>query len=535
MSAFRESMAQPSPHAHGRILVVDDSAADLGYIVRVLRDAGHIPHAANSASVALSFIHGHVADLPDLVLLDVHLPDVDGYEVCRQLKADPRTCDVPVIFVSAENRMLDRVHAFASGAVDYISKPFNDEEALARVNTHLSLRRLQARLVEEKERAERASLAKSQFLANMSHELRTPLNAILGYAQILAMAGGMDARQARGIAAIGESGQHLLRLINDILDLARVEAGKIDLLPVPTSVTGLLDFVSGVIGVRAEHKGLLYDCQAGGGLPPVVMVDEKRLSQVLLNLLGNAVKFTAQGRVSLNVRALSTDEGVARLRFAVEDSGAGIDAGDLETIFKPFEQVGGMQQRAGGTGLGLAISRRLVQLMGSEIGVESQVGVGSRFWFDLQLPLAEGGIAVPGLGYQSIGGYAGRRRTILIADDIAANRDVAAGMLDLVGFNTASACNGREALEQVRIREPDLLIIDVLMPVMDGLQAIRTLRDTPGWAQIPIIAMSASSYESDRQKALEAGADAFLPKPLDVDQLFETLARLLALRWTSRG
>ena len=531
MSAANEARVETSTQAPGHILAVDDSPADLGYIVRVLRDAGHVPHAATSAGVALSFIRSQV---PDLVLLDVHLPDIDGYEVCRQMKSDPRTRDVPVIFVSAENRMLDRVHAFASGAVDYITKPFNDQEALARVNTHLSMRRLQARLVEEKERAERASQAKSQFLANMSHELRTPLNAILGYAQILDMAGGLDARQARGIVAIHESGQHLLRLINDILDLARVEAGKIDLLAVPTSMRGLLDFISGVIRVRAEDKGLLYSCEADDGLPATVMVDEKRLSQVLLNLLGNAVKFTNRGHVNLSVRALSID-GDAVMRFAVEDSGAGIDAGDLDTIFKPFEQVGGVQQRAGGTGLGLAISRRLVQLMGSDIGVESQVGTGSRFWFDLQLPLVQGGIATPGLGSRNIGGYAGRRRTILIADDIAANRDVAAGMLELVGFHTASACDGKEALEQVRGREPDLLLIDVLMPVMDGLQAIREIRSTPRWAAMPIIAMSASSYESDRQKALEAGADAFLPKPLDSDHLFDTLAQLLALSWMSRS
>jgi signal transduction histidine kinase len=521
---------QPAPANGGHILVVDDNPNDLQYIVRVLRQRGYVPHAATDARVALGFLQH---ETPDLVLLDVHLPDIDGYEVCRRLKARARTRDIPVIFVSAEGRLLDRVRAFSEGGVDYITKPFQDDEALARIGTHLSLRRLQARLIEEKERAEQANLAKSQFLASMSHELRTPLNAILGYAQILSMTGGLDERQLRGVDAIGEAGEHLLRLVDDILDLARIEAGKLHLLPAPASLATVLRFVSQVGIVRAEQKGLVFTCETQGrppDLPGAVIVDEKRLCQVLLNLLGNAIKFTSKGHVLLQVRPLGgSDPGHALLRFAVEDTGVGIAAADLATVFEPFEQVGSVSQRAGGAGLGLAISRRLVRMMGSEIRVESSPGAGSRFWFDVMLPLARTPERAALDGAAPLRGYNGPRRTILIVDDVEMNRNVAAGALELAGFDTLQATDGQDAIDRLLSGPADAVIMDVVMPGMDGLEAIRRIRASERLSGLPIIAVSASSFEADRGKALEAGADAFLPKPLQFTPLLDQLAALLHL------
>ncbi len=517
----------------GHVLIVEDSPNDLQYIVTVLRQKGYVMHAATNAQVALAFVKN---SLPDLILLDMHLPEVDGFQLCALLKADERTRDVPVIFVSAENRSIDRVRAFSVGAVDYITKPFQEEEALARIGTHISLRRLTERLTEEKERAEEANRAKSQFLANMSHELRTPLNAILGFSQILKMTGGLEARQLRGVDCIHDSGEHLLRLINDILDLARIEAGKMPLVPVATSLSTMMRFVSNLIAVRAEPKGLRFACESSADLPPAVLVDEKRLSQVLINLLGNSVKFTQHGAITLRLCALPETGDFARLRFEVEDTGSGIDAHCLHTIFQPFEQVGDERQRVGGAGLGLAISRRIVQSMGSDIHVDSELGRGSRFWFELLLPLAEKRVAArPQSNYQRVTSYDGPRKTVLVVDDIQANREIVVGALGLVGLRTIEASDGHEALMLLRTYEPDLVILDVNMPRLNGLEASRMIRQTPRFVSLPIIAMSSSSYDSDRQNALDAGADAFLPKPLDFDKLLDRLGHLLQIRWVYRS
>ncbi|HEY9109724.1 MAG TPA: ATP-binding protein [Roseateles sp.] len=244
-------------------------------------------------------------------------------------------------------------------------------------------------LVEAKERAEVASRAKSQFLARMSHELRTPLNAVMGYAQILKMDAAVTPKQRNGLDIIHSSGQHLLTLIVDILDLSRIEAGKAELRLAPVELGARLHAVADIVRVMAVDKQITLDLQLDPSLPAVLVVDEKRLSQILLNLLGNAVKFTHVGGVTLSMRALPTAEtlpGHVRLRFEVSDTGVGIADDQVERLFEPFEQAGNAEQRVGGTGLGLAISRQLVRMMGGEIQLESRLGEGSRFWFDISLP-----------------------------------------------------------------------------------------------------------------------------------------------------
>lgn len=519
------SFPLPSPQeSRGHVLVVEDNPHDLHYIVRLLQEHGYTPHPATEAWTALAFVaHGAL----DLVLLDLHLPGIDGYELCRRLKLNPSTKDVPVIFVSAENRSLDRVKAFADGAVDFITKPIEEAEALARIETHLALRRLATRLVEEKERAERANQAKSDFLAHMSHELRTPLNAVLGYAQILKMGGDLSERQTRGVDAIHESGEHLLRLINDILDIARIETGRLQLLPAPTRLADMLRFVSELIRVTAVAKGIVFSYETRGSLPDVVIVDEKRVSQVLINLLGNAVKFTSQGSVTLVVEALDEQAGAARLRFEVEDTGPGIPDADLDRVFQPFEQGGGgAQQRAGGAGLGLTISRRIIQMMGADVRVQSALGQGSRFWFDVLLPVEDSSAALEAHTAPKAWAYQGPCRTVLVVDDIAANRDITVKALHLAGLHTLSAGNGQEALSQLEDHSVDLVIMDICMPGVDGLETIARLRRTPKLAQLPIIAVSASSYHADRERALAAGANAFLPKPLNFQLLFQWMCTL---------
>jgi signal transduction histidine kinase/CheY-like chemotaxis protein len=386
-----------------------------------------------------------------------------------------------------------------------------------------------------KDAAEVANRAKSTFLANMSHELRTPLNAILGYAQILQREPGLSDRETTGLDTILRSGEHLLTLINSVLDLARIEAGKLELFPETADLQALLRMVTDIVRVSAQTKGLAFHAEADE-LPSAVRVDEKRLGQVLLNLLSNAVKFTEHGEVRFTVRRLSADTERVRLRFCVEDSGIGIGASQIATIFQPFEQAADVQRRYGGTGLGLAISQQLVGLMGGDIQVQSTLGHGSRFAFELELPLAAALPARPALSAsRTINGYDGPRRKILVVDDVAGNRSTLTDLLGPLGFEMTEADSGAAALREAQRLQPDLVLMDSVMPGMDGLEATRHLRRMPSLSSVAVIAVSASASLADQQESLAVGADVFLPKPIAFDDLLAEIGRLLHLQWTHRS
>jgi len=387
-----------------------------------------------------------------------------------------------------------------------------------------------------KDAAEVANRAKSTFLATMSHELRTPLNAILGFAQILRTDRNLSKRQARGVEIILQGGEQLLTLINDILDLSRIEAGKIELQSAPVRLDEVLRAITDVIRFKAEEKGLRFDFDGAPALTLPVQLDEKRLRQVLLNLLSNAVKFTERGQVSLQVRALSTESDALRVRFVVADSGIGIPSEELETIFEPFQQSADVQRRFGGTGLGLSISRQLVRLMGGEIHVESRPGSGSRFWFDLELPvsaLEARAQATPAAA--PVTGYRGTRKTLLVVDDVDANRTLLVDFLSPLGFNVVEADSGAACLQLAPTVRPDLIAIDSVMPAMDGLEAMRRLRLMPALQAVPIIAVSASASVADEQRCLAGGANAFLSKPIDLEQFLREIGRLLDLAWIAQA
>lgn len=394
-----------------------------------------------------------------------------------------------------------------------------------------------------KERAEIASQAKSEFLANMSHELRTPLNGILGYAQILRRDVHLTAGQRDGLNTIYNSGRHLLTLISDVLDLAKIEARRLEIHPEVLAFSEFLYNIVDMMRMAAQQKHIRLIFVAGQTLPTAILADEKRLRQVLLNLLGNAVKFTEKGTVTFRVTgsqnlprttndtndALSS--ATCHLLFEVEDTGIGIASDQLERIFQPFEQVGTAQYRAQGTGLGLVISQRLVTLMGGEIKASSVLGNGSRFWFETDFAMVAETAVSLSVCAQDITGYEGERRRILVVDDHLENRLVLLDLLEPIGFTIALAENGEEAVAQVASFQPDLIFMDLVMPVMMGFEAVATIRQIPNFAQVPIIAVSASVLEIDREASQRVGCNDFLTKPIEADRLFALLQQQLHLTW----
>jgi len=507
-----------------KILIVDDVAINIDLMKSILQDSNYLIAAAKNGRSALAKT---MANVFDLILLDIVLPDIDGFEVCRQIKASSLNRETPVIFLTAQRDEESLVKGFRLGAVDYVLKPFSAEELRARVELHISLKKAREELKKARDIAEQAANAKALFLANMSHEIRTPLNGIVGMIEIMRQT-KLDDQQREYLSIIDISSETLLMIINDILDFSKIEAGQISLEQISFNLRNEVNDVYKVLAYSARQKELELSVHISNDVPDTVQGDPFRLKQILINLINNAIKFTSKGDVRVGVSLVHKAGYKDAIRFEIRDSGIGISPENQKKLFKSFSQADTSTTRNfGGSGLGLAISKRLVQMMDGDIGVESEEGQGSTFWFTVTLDTAFTGQEEV-VREEIQNEYKTRPLTILLAEDNVINQRVSVINIDKLGHQVQIAGNGREAVDLFLKQPFDLILMDVHMPGMDGLEATREIRriererktDHP----VPIIAMTATIYEEDIKNFYSLGMNDYLGKPFktaDLAQIIE--------------
>jgi DNA-binding response OmpR family regulator/anti-sigma regulatory factor (Ser/Thr protein kinase) len=541
------------------IFIVDDMPANLQVLEKFLTIQGFevlIAVNGNSALVKIEKAQPH------LILLDILMPGMDGYETCHHLKTNPKTQHIPIIFMTALTDTTDKIKGFELGAVDYITKPFHHEEVLIRIKTHLRINQLQQQLERQNTELQaknaelhtltntltqrtkelhltnaklvRATRNKDDFLANVSHDLRTPLNSILGLTEILQenVYGKLTEKQLKSIRIIGESGHHLLSLINDILDLAKVEAGMRTLEILPISAEEMGNICLRLIKQLAQKQRVKTNFILDQAVT-TIMADHRAVKQMLLNLLSNAIKFTPEGGlVTLEIQGNAKQEIV---ELKVSDTGKGIPNEKIELLFQPFMQVndGFTIEESQGTGLGLALVSRLAEMHEGSVTVESEVGKGSCFtislpWQTIESPMSEPVDELTVSSVPKIEAFSPTKpKLILLVDDNPLTLETLSECLKTLGYQVIIAHNGKQAIEEVNQILPDIILMDIQMPEMDGIEAMRRIRANPNMVNIPIIALTALAMPGNEEQCYEAGANDYLSKPVSYKRLAKRIETLL--------
>ena len=508
------------------VLIIDDQMTSVTALSNLLRPEYHIYAAVNGRDAVIAA----ETSLPDVILLDIHMHDMDGYEVITALKKSEKTKDIPVIFITGLAGDESEEKGLALGAVDYITKPFSTAIVKLRLQNQIKMLE-QLRTIERQaeqleaalEEAQAANTAKSKFLSSMSHEIRTPMNAITGMGEIL-LHERLSERQKGYVDDIVVSSKALLGIINDILDFSKIESGKLELNPVDYDFNSMIENIEAMFLYIARKKDLEFKFERLGDLPDVLYGDDIRLRQALTNILSNAVKFTEHGYVHLKISQINDS-----LIFDIKDTGIGIRKDDLPKLFNAFEQVDKSKNRGVvGTGLGLVISKSFIEMMGGSITLDSDYGHGTVFTITVPVVLGSREHIERKIAEKESHVISAPEASVLVVDDNEFNLKVACGLLGLVDIEAEMAVSGVQAIGMVKQKDYDIVFMDHMMPEMDGLEATAKIREMGGkYEHLPVIALTANAIQGAREMFLANGFNDFISKPIDSYELTRVLENWL--------